>query len=123
MEHITLSNHEIATRDSEALKLAEHFSPVTTIIEQLSRKHYSFRKFLWMGNWGICNAEKTKIIVKAKAGYLTVEILTFAQLLIAGSNHTGWDVISLEGEPLQHLPPMSIDKATDTLNEFKRSQH
>lgn len=123
MERTALGNHDIIARDYETLKFAEYFSGVTTIIESLSGRHYSFRKFLWLGNWGICNAEKTKILVKAKANYSTVEILVFAQLLIAGNQNIGWDVMSLEGKFLRHLPPMSIDKATTTLNEAKRNHH
>ena len=106
---------------SDTLKMAEHFTPVTPVIEQSSGTHYSFRKFLWSGNWGICNANCSKIIVRAKANYSYVDILAYAQCLVAGNPHFGWDIYTLSGIYVGHIKPMSLDKATRFLNEQRRN--
>lgn len=123
MKHAFLENREAFVGDKESLKFAEHFSQIVTVIDRASHEHYLFRTFLWMGNWGICNASKNKIIVKAKANYLTAEILVALQLLIAGSSSFGWDVYSLNGEFLRHLPHMSLNKAKKILIERYDAHH
>jgi len=114
MEHVD-------SRDFEALKMAEYFTPATTIIDSETGEHYHLRKFLWMGNWGVCNAEKTKKIVKAKANYTSVDILVYAQQILAGSPNTGWDIYSLKGEFLQYLAPMSRSTAASLLDAKRRN--
>lgn len=106
---------------SSTLKMAEHFTPVVTVIDQSSGIHYSFRKFLWSGNWGICDANCTKIIVRAKANYLYVDILAYAECLVAGSPHSGWDVYSLTGTYIGHIQSMSLAEVIRHLSEKKRN--
>lgn len=112
--------HVSATDDSDALKTARTFSQSVTVIDS-NGQHHSFRKFEWLGgSWGICNADKTKIIVRAKANYLYVKVLDKAKVLIAGSTDYGWDVHSLEGCLLETLRPMALEDATRFLNARKR---
>lgn len=107
---------------SNALLMAEHFTSPTVVIESNDTHHF-FRKYLWMGNWGICSMDKRYIFVPAKPNYLYADILVDAQVLIAGSAETGWDVYSLEGELVEHLSPMSFAHAKSLLNEKKRNSN
>lgn len=111
----TSSTHEEMNDTSATLAMAESISPVTTIVDHTG-KPYGFRKFVWSGRVGICNANMTQIIVQAKPNYLYVDFLVYAKVLIAGNPQTGWDVFSLFGELANHLPPMSKLKATKLLN-------
>lgn len=116
MEYTATGN--LANSDQrDTLKMAEQFTPIINVIEQSSGTRYSFRKFLWSGNWGICNANCTKIIVRAKPNYLYVDILVYAECLVAGNPHSGWDVYSLTGTYIGHTKPMSLAEATKHLDE------
>ena len=121
MEHASAKNSKIVFHDYETLQFAEYFSPTTVVINQITLKHYLFRKYCLAGNWGICNSEKTKKVVREKPTYTTAAILSYAQFLVAGDSNVGWDVFSLEGKFLRHLPPMSLDGATNYLNARRRS--
>lgn len=116
MEYNVENSQEARSQDF-LLKMAEHISDPITIIDHAGAPH-GFRKFLWLGKRGIANANSTEVIVPAKANYLYAEILTYAQVLIAGDPHIGWDVYSLSGELTKHLPPMSLREANCQLNEM-----
>lgn len=111
---------ESATDDSGTLSMARTFSIPITVIDSNGQRH-NFRKFEWLGKWGICDAYKTKIIVRAKHDYLYVEVLLFAQVIVAGDRHTGWDVYSLTGELLQHYSKMSLSRLKRILDSKKRN--
>lgn len=114
MEQTVSKRSSIILQDDEMLeRFAEHITSVTTVIEQSTGKHYSFRKYLLMGKWGICNAEKNRKILDNK--YITVEVLIYSQLLVGRTNDAGWDVFSLEGDFLRTIPPMSLAEATSYL--------
>lgn len=115
MEYKAAYNKEARSQDF-VLQMAEHISTPVTIFDHIGRP-YCFRKFLWLGNWGIANANGTKVIVPAKANYLQAEILVFAKVLIAGNPNNGWDVYSLSGELMEHLSPMPFAKANTMLDE------
>lgn len=109
-----------APDDADALSMACTFSIPITVVDSNGQRH-NFRKFEWLGRWGICNADKTKIIVKAKSNYLYVEVLIYAQVLVAGDRHCGWDVYSLTGEFLRHYPKMYLSRLTRHLDSKKRN--
>lgn len=90
-------------------RMAEYISPPVTLITP-DGKHHTVRKFLWLGRWGFTDAKGSKVIVPAKSTYLQLYILIRAQLLVAGSYCTGWDVFTLEGEKVDSYPPMSISE-------------
>ena len=113
MEHMATTHPENDIQE-RALKMAEKITPITTIID-FDGYHYGIRRFAWLGNWGACNANCTKVIVPAKTGYLYVDILIHAKVIIAGNADDGWDVYSPKGELTKHLPPMTLRQAIRAL--------
>lgn len=113
MEQTTPKHQEVISLDHDTLRFAEHFTSTTTIVERSTEKHYSFRKYLFLGNWGFCNAEKSRKIVDDK--YSTVEVLVYAQLLVGRNADLSWDVFSLEGNFLMTTPSMSLSEVTHYL--------
>ena len=109
-----------STDRCDALVMAEKFTQPISVTDSNGKKHH-FRTFLWMGRWGICSADKQKVFVRAMANYLYAKVLNHTKLLIAGSPNYGWDVYSLEGEFLEKLEPMFLDKATNLLHFKKHS--
>ena len=99
--------------------MAEFLSSPTTLVDS-DGKHHSFRKFLWMGNWGFTDGDGIDVIVPAKPGYLQVDILFYSQVLVAGCYTTGWDVFSFTGKKIATFPPMSLNNLTSLVdnNDF-----
>lgn len=106
MAHQVEKQQGFATDSSDALSMVRNFSRPITVIDSTGQ-HHSFQKFEWLGRWGICNAAKTQIFVKAQSDYHYVDVLVSPQRLIAGNKSYGWDVYSLTGELLQHFSQMS----------------
>lgn len=90
-------------------QMAEFLSGPTTLIDSKG-KHYSFRKYLWMGNWGFTDVKGMDVIVPAKPGYLQADIFVHSHVLVAGCHATGWDIFSLKGEKIKSFPPMSLNE-------------
>lgn len=108
-----LQDHDMLER------FAEHFTSVTTVVEQSTGTHYRFRKYLLMGKWGICNAEKNQKILDNK--YITVEVLSYLQLLVGRNADVGWDVFSLKGNFLMSLPSMPLEEVAKQLAKSQLS--
>ena len=92
MAHKTTKQQESTIGDIEKLRMSSTFSPVTTVFNSNGHKH-SLRMFEWFGRWGICNADKTEIIVDAKNNYLYANVLPNAQVLVAGSPLVGMFIL------------------------------
>ncbi|MCI9246842.1 MAG: hypothetical protein HFJ30_06980 [Clostridia bacterium] len=114
---MAFSNHESAFRDREWLSFARNFTPIVIVIERGTGRSYGLCTYQCMDGWGICNAERTRIIVPERKQYHSAKILANAQLLIAGSFNTGWDIFSLNGNFLKHLPPMSVSEVASTIQK------
>jgi hypothetical protein len=114
MQQTVSKRQEVVLQDHDMLKrFGEHFTNIITVVEQATGEHYQFRRYLLMGKWGICNAEKTRKVLDNK--YISVEVLVHSQLLIGRNIDTSWDVFSLEGNFLITIPPMSLVEATNHL--------
>ena len=121
MKQTESKHQEGILQDHDMLeRFGEYFTAVTTVVDQSTGAHYRFRKYLLMGKWGICDAEKTRKILDNK--YITVEVLVHSQLLV-GRNadaDTSWDVFSLEGNFLctissEFPASLSLDELTKQL--------
>lgn len=93
-------------------EMAECLSDPITFVDN-SGKTRSFRKYLWMGNWGITDVKGNNPIVPAKTSYLQVEILQPNEIIIAGNCNTGWDIFSLDGKYISSYPNMPFDSLVD----------
>lgn len=118
MENMVTTHREDNIPEHHILKFAEHLSSPITIVDGLGIRHV-LRKFVLLGNWGICNADCTQILVDPKETYAFVEIFVYTQRIVAGDLDNGWDIYSLTGEYQNSLPPMSLAKVLLILNAKK----
>ena len=95
--------------------MAEYVGPVTTLVD-MEGKHHSFRKFLWMGHWGLCDGDAKDVVVPAKSSYQQIDIFFYSQLLVAGSKINGWDIYNLSGEKIDEYPAMDLTQLKTLIN-------
>lgn len=110
----------------------ENIDPLLDVLEYLSNEvitivdsneiHHHFRKFLFSSNWGVADGNGKFVIVPALPNYSQLEFLLTVKVIIAGAFFAGWDVYSLDGEKLDHLPPMPLALSTKLVKDkFSRN--
>lgn len=82
-------------------EMADHLEGVIQLTDH-SGKTYAFRKYHWMGNVGLTDKDGQNVLLPALRLRKEIKIFHDFEAIIAGSDHSGWEIYSLD---LQRLWP------------------